>query len=65
MGYNTKLTSVNIINSLYKNFKIKSIEESTNLQKVVNRALDLYIKDDEFRQKINNHTELGQDGTKF
>ena len=65
MSDSTKLTSVNIIDTVYKNFKIKSIEESINLQKVVNRALDLYTKDEEFRQKINSHTELSQIGTKF
>jgi hypothetical protein len=65
MEVNTKLTSVNIIDGLYKKFKIKSIEESINLQKVVNRSLDLYIKDEEFRNKINAHTELGNSGTKF
>lgn len=65
MELNTKLTSVNIIDSLYKKFKIKSIDESINLQKIVNRSLDLYIKDEEFRKKINRHTELGNGSTKF
>ena len=61
----TKLTSVNIIDTVYKKFKMKSIEESINLQKIVNRSLDLYAKDEDFRRKINNHTALGRSGTKF
>jgi len=65
MSNTTKLTSVNIIDTIYKKFKIKSIEESTNLQKVVNRSLDLYINDDDFRCRINNHTKLGQSDSKF
>jgi hypothetical protein len=45
MKSNTKLTSVNILDDVYKKFKIKSIEGSINLQKLVNRSLDLYNKD--------------------
>lgn len=65
MSLSTKLTSVNILEPVYKKFKIKSIEESINLQKVVNRALDLYIKDDEFRNKINNHKEIMNGSSRF
>ena len=65
MEQSTKLTSVNILESVYKKFKVKSIEESTNLQKVVNRALDLYIKDEDFRKKINDHKELTNGSAKF
>ena len=49
----------------YKKFKIKSIEGSMNLQKLVNRSLDLYSKDENFRNSINNHNGLATTGSKF
>lgn len=61
----TKLTSVNILDHVYTNFKLSSITNSMNLQKLVNRALDLYNKDENFRNTINNHTGLASTGSKF
>ena len=60
-----KLTSVNILDDVYKKFKVKSIEGSINLQKLVNRSMDLYNKDEGFRNSINNHTGLATTGSKF
>jgi hypothetical protein len=60
-----KLTSVNILDDVYKKFKIKSIEGSINLQKLVNRSMDLYNKDENFRNTINNHVGLATTGSKF
>jgi len=65
MKAETKLTSVNILDDVYKKFKIKSIEGSINLQKLVNRSLDLYNKDEKFRDVINNHNGLASSGSKF
>jgi hypothetical protein len=65
MKADTKLTSVNILDDVYKRFKIKSIEGSMNLQKLVNRSLDLYSKDENFRNLINNHNGLATTGSKF
>jgi len=65
MKADTKLTSVNILDDVYKKFKIKSIEGSMNLQKLVNRSLDLYSKDENFRNTINNHNGLATTGSKF
>ncbi len=65
MKAETKLTSVNILDDVYKKFKIKSIEGSINLQKLVNRSLDLYIKDESFRHRINNYTDLAVSGSKY
>jgi hypothetical protein len=61
----TKLTSVNVLDDVYTKFKLTSIENSINLQKLVNRALDLYIKDESFRSTINNHNGLASTGSKF
>jgi hypothetical protein len=65
MKADTKLTSVNILDDVYRRFKIKSIEGSMNLQKLVNRSLDLYSKDENFRNTINNHNGLATTGSKF
>lgn len=60
-----KLTSVNILDEVYKKFKMTSVESSINLQKLVNRALDLYNKDENFRKLINNHNGLSSSSSKF
>ena len=65
MKAEVKLTSVNILDDVYKKFKVKSIEGSINLQKLVNRSLDLYNKGENFRDKINNHNGLASSGSKF
>lgn len=65
MKVQTKLTSVNIIDDVYKKFKIQSIDGSINLQKLVNRSLDLYVKNNEFRDVIDNHNGLASNGSKF
>ena len=65
MKEDTNLTSVNILKDVYKKFKINSIEGSINLQKLVNRSLDLYNKDENFRNTINNHNGLAATGSKF
>jgi hypothetical protein len=65
MKAETKLTSVNVLTDVYKKFKVKSIEGSINFQKIVNRSLDLYNKDENFRNIINNHNGLAATGSKF
>jgi len=65
MKAEVKLTSVNILDDVYKKFKIKSIDGSINLQKLVNRSLDLYIKSEDFKDKIDNHNGLASSGSKF
>lgn len=65
MDKETQLTSVNILTDVYKKFKITSIEESMNLQRLVNRALDLYNTDPDFKDKINGHNNLSSNNHKF
>ena len=65
MKAKVKLTSVNILDDVYKKFKIKSIDGSINLQKLVNRSLDLYTKSEDFKDKIDNHNGLASSGSKF
>ena len=61
----TKLTSVNVLEDVYNKFKVKAVNSEINLQKLVNRSLDLYNNDEVFREKINNHDNLTATGTKF
>jgi len=65
MENNVKLTSVNILEDVYKKFKISSLEQPINLQKLVNRCLDLYISDESFRDKVNSHVNLVPSSSKF
>jgi len=57
----TKLTSVKILNELYKKFK----EEGSDitLQKLVNRSMDLYLKDENYKKLITEHEELMESGS--
>lgn len=61
----TKLTSVNVLEDVYNKFKVKAVNSDINLQKLVNRSLDLYNNDQTYRDKINNHDSLTTTGTKF
>jgi hypothetical protein len=65
MKFQTKLTSVNVLEEVYKKFKLKTIENPINLQKLVNRCLDLYNKDESFKSKIDNYDGLSSTGSKF
>jgi hypothetical protein len=65
MKSNTKLTSVNVLDDVYKKFKVNVIEGNINFQKLVNRSMDLYNRNQDFRDQINNHTGLAASGSKF
>jgi hypothetical protein len=65
MKVDKKLTSVHILGDVYKKFKVNAIDGNINLQKLVNRSLDLYIKDESFRERINNYTDLAVSGSKY
>ena len=55
---NTKLTSVKILKILYEDFRVKTINSNMNLQKLTNRAIDMYLTDDEFRNELETHDDL-------
>jgi hypothetical protein len=61
----TKLTSVNVLEDVYNKFKVMAVNSDINLQKLVNRSLDLYNNDQNYRDKINKHDNLTNTGTKF
>ena len=60
-----KLTSVKVIDELYKKFREKSIREDFSLQKLVNRSLDLFVYDKEFAKKVMEYSELEESGSKY
>lgn len=62
---NIKLTSVKIIKKNYSDFKKKITNSDITLQKFVNRAIDLYIKQDDFRNMIDNHETTGAKNSKY
>ena len=58
-----KLTSVKLLNGLYKQFKIKNLDDSFTLQKLVNRSMDLYVHNENFRKEINEWNNLKPSGS--
>jgi hypothetical protein len=60
-----KLTSVNIIKENYYKFKDVTVHTDMNLQKLVNRTMDLYNKDENFKNKVDNHQTIGVNNSKF
>ena len=57
------LTSVKVHGDLFEEFKVASIKNKFNLQKLTNRAMHLYLNDDEFRKQLHNHTDLIMSGS--
>ena len=62
---NTKLTSVKILKILYERFKVSTVNSNMTLQKLTNRAIDLYLDSDEFREKVEIHDDLTISGSNF
>jgi hypothetical protein len=64
-GKNEKLTltSVKVHGELFDEFKVASIKNKFNLQKLTNRAIHLYLNDENFRKQLHNHTDLVLSGS--
>tara|TARA_R100001443_G_scaffold61821_1_gene71898 strand:- start:972 stop:1172 length:201 start_codon:yes stop_codon:yes gene_type:complete len=62
---NTKLTSVKILKILYERFKISTVNSDMTLQKLTNRAIDLYLESDEFKKEVEIHDDLTVSGSNF
>ena len=60
-----KLTSVNIIKENYHKFKDITVNTDMTLQKLVNRTMDLYNKDENFKNKVDNHQTIEVKNSKF
>ena len=52
------LTSVKVKSDLFENFKIECVKRKFSFQKLADRAIHLYLTDDDFRRTINNHNNL-------
>ena len=65
MRSETKLTSVKIIADLYKKFKAVALNEEFTLQKLVNRSMDKYLKEEEYKRTIVNYDKLQVSGSNF
>ena len=52
------LTSVNVKSDLFENFKIECVKRKFSFQKLADRALFLYLSDEDFRRKITNQINL-------
>ena len=62
---NTKLTSVKILKILYERFKVSTVNSDMTLQKLTNRAIDLYLESNEFKEKVEVHDNLTVSGSNF
>ena len=52
---NSKLTSVKILEDLYKRFKSATVNTKMTLQKLTNRSIDLYLTEDNYKNKLETH----------
>ena len=50
------LTSVKVQSDLFENFKIECVKRKFSFQKLADRAIYLYLTDEEFRKQVTNQT---------
>ena len=62
---NTKLTSVKILESLYKKFKLNTVNTKMTLQKLTNRSVDRFLTDEKYREEIETYDNLIVSGSNF
>lgn len=55
---NQQLTSVKIDTELFDKFKIECIKRKFSFQKLSERAIHLYLTDEDFRKQVHNHNNL-------
>jgi hypothetical protein len=58
MAKDLTLTSVKIKSDLFEEFKIECVKRKFSFQKLADRAIYLYLTDEDFRKQINNQTDL-------
>ena len=52
------LTSVKIHSDLFEEFKIECVRKKFSFQKLADRAVHLYLTDEDFRKRVHNHNNL-------
>ena len=60
---NSKLTSVKILEDLYKKFKSETVNTKMTLQKLTNRSIDLYLIDENYKNIVETHNNLISSGS--
>ena len=55
---NEKLTSVKITQPLFDKFKMSCLEHNFSFKKLADRAIFLYLTDNEFRDKIHKQNNI-------
>ena len=65
MNSKTKLTSVKVLESLYKNFKGCALRDDFTLQKIVNRSLHQYLTDVDYQKSMLEYDKLQISGSRF
>ena len=58
MPKDQQLTSVKIDKTLFEQFKVECIKRKFSFQKLSERAIHLYLTEEEFRKQVHNHTNL-------
>ena len=61
----SKLTSVKILEDLYKRFKSTTVNTKMTLQKLTNRSVDRFLNDNEFKEEIETYDRLTASGSNF
>ena len=60
-----KLTSVKILEDLYKRFKSTTVNTKMTLQKLTNRPVDKNLNDNKFKEEIETYDNLTASGSNF
>ena len=58
MSKDQQLTSVKIDNTLFETFKVECIKRKFSFQKLSERAIHLYLTEEEFRKQVHSHSNL-------
>ena len=58
---NQQLTSVKIDKDLFEQFRVECIKRKFSFQKLSERAIHLYLTNEEFRKQVHNHNDLSLD----
>ena len=58
-----KRTSLMVHEKMFDDFKTKCIVDKFNLQKLSNRAMHMYLENEEFRELIRNYNKLITSGS--
>ena len=58
MSKDKQLTSVKINKTLFEQFKVECIKRKFSFQKLSERAIHLYLTEEEFRKQVHSHSDL-------